>query len=220
MSTNYYVTIGYNSPTKTVIPLKDVWFNQWKNLEDMDDYQINCSIPKQLDNLIKKELSWTETRFVNTYKNEDLSKIDTEISGDNKCIVKELSSLDNITPSNEGGTDVYYNIQRTYKGMYFVPSSLRELADKTLVELKKCVIEKSDMDRLMKTLDYLKLDNEEKQNVLDDLSSIEYRLEEAETKLDSLTQLIGLTNVVDVWDSECYIFVHNDWNIVDLEVEE
>lgn len=177
--------------------------------------------------LLEKKNDITVNDYVATVSKEDWEKLNEEpgfessFNGDENrfyisCAFEETvkkHQADGVvilkTPENEREkkfVSVYKKnkISRGYNGNFYDSSSFFHYADKVLERLKELIVDKAIWQKTRKSLDYLKLSLEEKQNVDEEFQYIEEEIEETLSKYNAAISVAG---VLEFYEKECYTSV-------------
>jgi hypothetical protein len=94
-------------------------------------------------------------------------------------------------------------------GKFYKAGTVRSALIKAREELFKCYTKRAKKEELENNLDYLKLNLEEKENVMDEFSYLDEETEEREMILSSLGSLLGVLDMFeeDFDDYEAVVYV-------------
>lgn len=96
------------------------------------------------------------------------------------------------------------------RGGFYSISSFSEIKDKIFNKLEELFTKKSRWKALQESLDYLKLSPEEKQNVSDEHERLNEEIEHVENKLASVSQIIGVMEAFDDFNTEVVAYIYSD----------
>ena len=88
---------------------------------------------------------------------------------------------------------------RGYGGDFYDSDSFYRYADKVFEQLKKLIADKADWERTQKSLEYLSLDPEAKQNVMDEFSYLDEEIVETLSRYDAA---ISMANILVFYEKE------------------
>lgn len=177
--------------------------------------------------LLEKKNDIVVSDYVATVSKEDWEKLNKEpdfessFNGDENrfyisCAFEETVKKHQVdgaiilkTPENEREkkfVSVYKKnkISRGYNGNFYDSSSFFRYADKVLERLKELIVDKANWEKTRKSLDYLKLSLEEKQNVDEEFQYIEEEIEETLSKYNAAISMAG---VLEFYEKEYYTSV-------------
>ena len=96
------------------------------------------------------------------------------------------------------------------RGEFYSISSFSEIKDKIFNKLEELFAKKSRWKALQESLDYLKLSSEEKQNVSDEYEWLDEEIEHVENKLASVSQIIGVMEAFNDFNTEVVAYIYSD----------
>ena len=95
-------------------------------------------------------------------------------------------------------------------GEFYTVDCFYNLREKTLEDYKKVITKQYEWEKLQSSLDYLKLSDEEKENVSSQFEYLDEEIAETENKLVAINQIIGVLEFFSEYDNEVVAFIYCD----------
>lgn len=167
----------------------------------------------------------TEKTYQFTISKEDAAKVLKKVLGDEiDCNTKEEVKryekyrLDDTTVLNDAvehknNTVAVYLLENVSRydhnqGYFYNVNSFISYRDKLIQKYKELLKSQFDFERLKSSLDYLKLNSEEKENVLSEFSYTENDIQETEYKIDAVVGIINILNFYEQFDDEVIAYIY------------
>lgn len=100
--------------------------------------------------------------------------------------------------------------RKTRDGEYFDMNSFIDWKRKQENELDKLLTKKYSFDKIEESLDYLKLSEDEKTNVLSEKDSLEDDVFEKKGQLFACSEMIGILNFFEQFSDNCIAFIYSE----------
>lgn len=97
-----------------------------------------------------------------------------------------------------------------YNGEFYTVDCFYNLRETLLEDYKKVIKKQHDWEKLQNSIDYLKLSEEEKENVSSQFEFLDEEIEEIENKLISINQVIGALQLFEDYDTQVVAFIYSD----------
>lgn len=96
------------------------------------------------------------------------------------------------------------------RGEFYTVDCFYNLRETLLEDYKKVIKKQHDWEKLQNSLNYLKLSEEEKENVSLQFEYLDEEIEEVENKLVSINQVIGALQLFEDYDTQVVAFIYSD----------
>jgi len=96
------------------------------------------------------------------------------------------------------------------RGEFYTVDCFYNLRETILEDYKKVIEKQHDWEKLQNSLDYLKLSEEEKENVSSQFDYLDEEIEEVETRLISINLVIGALQLFEDYDTQVVAFIYSD----------
>lgn len=96
------------------------------------------------------------------------------------------------------------------RGEFYTVDCFYNLLETILENYKKVIEKQHDWEKLQNSLDYLKLSEEEKENVSSQFEYLEEEIEYAENNLVAINQVIGALQLFEDYDTQVVAFIYSD----------
>lgn len=237
MSVSYSISVAVVKDvqhTDVVVPLKDAYFNQWKNLIDLekfyeDYFYPESEVPNAVLSAVKDALSFETFEYKDTYKEDDVANVKyREVKGHTKSgimkVLEDPKQLEGLTPEDvqigqdlSGLVDFYESVKKTYKGDFYSQAEIHRNKVKIEEEYKKLFARSIKLKEYVESIDFLKITDEDvKRNITEELDYVSESLSDWEHRLSTIITLEGLLDIYSEngWH-QVYLFITNDWNIIE-----
>jgi hypothetical protein len=96
------------------------------------------------------------------------------------------------------------------RGDFYTVDCFYDLRETILEDYKKVIAKQHDWEKLQGSLDYLKLSEEEKENVSSQFEYLDEEIEEIENRLVAINQVIGALQLFEDYDTQVVAFIYSD----------
>ena len=96
------------------------------------------------------------------------------------------------------------------RGEFYTAGCFYNLLETILENYKKVIEKQHDWEKLQNSLDYLKLSEEEKENVSSQFEYLEEEIEYVKNNLVAINQVIGALQLFEDYDTQVVAFIYSD----------
>ena len=239
MSTHYNSILYHKDNKNKWTKKEDNNLDIIKNLiySNLSELEYTYSLPTELKNFAQQTNKYTRYEFVcsaseNTLLHylgkekyqqakEKVKNIDTWMDTSNAVLVEDKNILDILSKIEEESDKitVIKPIKYRYSGYWFTAESFGKLANKYSQDLSKLTEKKFVINQHKQSLEFLKLSDDEKENVEQECLSVEEELEDVWQKYNTACTLnLAISVFGNNWsDDSSYLFIYNEDATEDID---
>lgn len=223
MSVDFFIDILTKENNIWKLEANSKCFNVLKNLSifrgEINEDIKRAQISKEDLDAIKHFREYDELTDLGFVKNDsEIAKkaIKQKIDGREIYLVDENEKFTPLSFAEEkklpitSMVSIYTHKRKVRDGEYFDMNSFIDWKRKQENELDKLLTKKYSFDKIEETLDYLKLSEDEKTNVLSEKDSLEDDIFEKKSQIFACSEMIGILNFFEQFSDNCIAFIYSE----------